>query len=202
MIGYGRRPKAGATTTVTLANQLISVGRSTPYNSTDFLTSDGAVSNGMTSTTNNSQLVSGDSGGGDFIYNSSLGEWQLAGINEAIGPAPLGRYNGQWYLGATMPPTFRPGSTNVQDNVDFSAMVQIDAYGSQIDAIVDAPEPPVWAMLSLRVGDGHGRPAWRVPPAPASCARADRSLTSPTDRRSSPASACSAGAFLRALLFP
>ena len=146
MIGYGGGNKSWGYNQVTLANQLITVDGYS-YNSTDFITTVGTVSNGSTTQTNNSQLVSGDSGGGDFIYNSTLGEWQLAGINEAIGTgASIGKYEGHWYIAddaADLP----SGSTDVQNNVDFSAMVQIDEYASQIDAIVDAPEPPVWALL-------------------------------------------------------
>ena len=130
---------------VTLANQQISVtGYS--YSSTDFITANGTVSNGSTTNTNDSQLVSGDSGGGDFIYNSSLGEWQLAGINEATGTGSIGEYHGKWYL-ASDASGLPSGSTHVQNNVDFSAMVQTSTYQSQIDAIVDAPEPPAWSLL-------------------------------------------------------
>jgi hypothetical protein len=132
--------------TVTLANEQIMVD-GYPYNSDDFITSDTgeSVSNGLASHTNNSQLVSGDSGGGDFIYNSSLGEWQLGGINEAIGSGTIGKYHGTWYL-ANDASDFPTGSTSIQ-NIDFSAMVQMSSYYSQIDAIVDAPEPRTWTLL-------------------------------------------------------
>jgi hypothetical protein len=147
MIGYGGGSgKTWGHDTVTLANQYISVDGFS-YLSNDFITSNASVSNGTATATNNSQLVSGDSGGGDFIYNTALGEWQLAGINEAIGSGSIGTYRHTWYLAdddADLP----AGSKNVQD-IDFSAMVQVDTYESQISAIVDAPEPPAWCLLSL-----------------------------------------------------
>lgn len=150
MIGFGgSNGETWGYDTVALNNQSISVD-GYPYVTNDFIVSDGSLSNGTTSITNNSQLVSGDSGGGDFIYNSALGEWQLAGINEATGSGTIGEYEGKWYL-LNSASDFPAGSSNIQDT-DFSAMVQLDTYGSQIDAIVASPEPPVWALLLLALG--------------------------------------------------
>jgi len=81
------------------------------YNSRDFETVYGAVS---ASGTNDAALVGGDSGGGDFIYDSAAGEWTLAGINEAI------------------------------DGNNDSYMVQLSHYASKIDGITGVqavPEP-------------------------------------------------------------
>ena len=150
MIGYGGGSgKTWGYDQVTLANEQISVSGYS-YSSADFITSDAAISNGSATHTNNSQLVSGDSGGGDFIYNTSLGEWQLTGINEAIGSGDIGKYNGQWYLADTAA-DLPPGSTNVQA-LDFSAMVQTATYNSQISSIEATPEPPVWALLLSGLG--------------------------------------------------
>jgi hypothetical protein len=129
--------------TVDLDNQGIQVkAGSKTYVSADFITVDNTVSKGRGNTsTNDSQLVSGDSGGGDFIYNSSLGKWQLAGINEATGSAVLEYYQNQWQLVDTAD----AGATNVQD-ISLSAMVQISSYESQINEDMEAPEPPVWLL--------------------------------------------------------
>ncbi len=66
-------------------------------------------------------LVSGDSGGGDFIYNSSTGNWELAGINEAV------------------------------DDSHNSYLVQLSAYSSQINAITATPEPTSLVFLGFGV---------------------------------------------------
>ena len=92
------------------------------YNSNDFIAFfgtyySGAVGNSL-STTNNSSLVGGDSGGGDFIYNPSTQMWELAGINEVIGS----------------------GTVNNQ-KVSISGFVQLSSYATQIDAIVNASIP-------------------------------------------------------------
>jgi hypothetical protein len=88
------------------------------FSSNDFvtLTQDG--------TTNNYQVVTGDSGGPDFIYNSTTKAWELAGLNEAMlsnnGSAPFA-----------------------------SAMLQLDTYLPQINAIMSpqpSPAMPDWAI--------------------------------------------------------
>ena len=92
------------------------------YVSNDFLTLTGAITydnprgNGSETITNNAQVVTGDSGGGDFIYNASTGQWNLAGINEITGTDNSGQA--------------------------LSGFVQLDTYASQINAIVDAPIAP------------------------------------------------------------
>ena len=71
--------------------------------------------------TNYAQLVSGDSGGGDFIYNAVTRQWELAGINEAI------------------------------DGSDNSYMVQLSTYASQIDGLetTAVPEPRQGGLIVL-----------------------------------------------------
>lgn len=54
-------------------------------------------------------LISGDSGGGDFYYDTSTNQWVLAGINEAI------------------------------DDSGDSYMVELSDYASQINAVVPEP---------------------------------------------------------------
>lgn len=129
----------------------------TTYYSTDLVTVNGTVSNGSTTSTNNSQIVNDDSGGASFVYNSYLGIWQLAGINEAIGSDTLEDDNGVWKLVDTAD----AGATNVQD-VSFSAMVNVSSYSSSIsqdDGIAEVvPEPPAWmlALAGLAVFGGIG----------------------------------------------
>lgn len=85
LIGYGGGGgETWGLNTVTAVNFTLSVlGRST----IDFCTSDGTTTIGSQSVTNNATVVTGDSGGGDFIFNASSGKWELAGINEAMGGA-------------------------------------------------------------------------------------------------------------------
>ncbi|HEY0257226.1 MAG TPA: hypothetical protein VGC39_07280 [Candidatus Methylacidiphilales bacterium] len=82
LLGYGGgRGETWGLNTVNGINFPFSVQA---YLSTDFYTIDGTTTIGTQSVTNNAQVVTGDSGGGDFIYNASAGTWELAGINEAI----------------------------------------------------------------------------------------------------------------------
>jgi len=70
-----------------------------------------------------SKLVTGDSGGADFIYNNSTQKWELAGINELTGSG-----NGYYY----------------------SYMVDVNYYADEINAEIGAetvPEPSAWALM-------------------------------------------------------
>ena len=110
MIGYGGGALSWGLDTVTNADMSVTV-TGYPYDSIDFETAYGSTTVGSNSATNNTTLISGDSGGGDFIYNSSTGRWMLAGINEAI------------------------------DQYSNSYMVQVRAYASQIKGVASVPEP-------------------------------------------------------------
>jgi len=101
--------------------------------SNDFFTDDGEVQRGSSTITNESSVVSGDSGGGDFIYNTTTRRWELAGINEVTGS-----YDG--YNPVT--------DQNYDGNGNFSGMVQLDnnaavmsTYASQINAYVSSTAP-------------------------------------------------------------
>jgi len=122
IIGYGGgEGESWGLNTVTQINELITP-EDYSYVSNDFLTLTGAITydnprgNGSETITNNAQVVTGDSGGGDFIYNASTGQWNLAGINEITGTDTSGQA--------------------------LSGFVQLDTYASQINAIVDAPIAP------------------------------------------------------------
>ena len=69
-------------------------------------------------------LVSGDSGGGDFAFNSATQQWELVGINEAI---------------------------DTSKNPPDSYFVELSAYASQINAITAQPVPALpwwgWGVL-------------------------------------------------------
>ena len=90
MLGYGGN--GGRSTAETWGYNLVTeadvypttLGPDYPFTSTDFETDYGSQPPGVGTFTNNYELVLGDSGGGDFIYNSVTGEWELAGVNEAI----------------------------------------------------------------------------------------------------------------------
>jgi hypothetical protein len=128
MLGFGGgHGETWGVDTVTQINELVDLHPSFPYVSNDFFTVDGQFFDGPASIINNYQLVSGDSGGGDFIFNAATQTWELAGINEVTGS---GTFNGQ--------------------NVNISGMVQLNTYASQIQAVVTpAPEPATWALLGL-----------------------------------------------------
>ncbi|MDD5262026.1 MAG: trypsin-like serine protease [Methylacidiphilales bacterium] len=124
MIGYGGgQGETWGLNTVTDVNLPIevTVGSST-YSSTDFATEYGTITAGLASVTNDYVLVTGDSGGGDFIYNSASSSWMLSGINEAV------------------------------DTNQNSYMVQLNAYASQIDSITGVPEPSSLGLLGLGLG--------------------------------------------------
>jgi Trypsin len=122
MIGYGGgQGETWGLNTVTSINQSVQINaNSTTYTTTDFETAYGTTTHGLSSVTNSAQLVNGDSGGGDFIYNSSAGIWTLAGINEAV---DLGTHD--------------------------SYMVQLSTYATQINSVTSVPEPSAYALLSV-----------------------------------------------------
>jgi hypothetical protein len=113
MIGFGGgHGETWGYNTIGTTGLLVSVD-GYPYVSTDLSTTYGS--------SNLAQLTGGDSGGGDFTFNTTSSQWQLAGINEAI-----------------------DGSGN-------SYFVQLSAYSSQINAIVAVPEPYAWTLLVLGI---------------------------------------------------
>jgi hypothetical protein len=120
MIGYGGGSLSWGVDTVT-ANYVGVTVVGYSYLSTDFKSAYGTTTIGTNSVTNDAYLIGGDSGGGDFIYNSSTGKWDLAGINEAVDPS---------------------------DNDSY--MVQVSAYASQIDSDLAAvPEPNALLLILL-----------------------------------------------------
>ena len=137
MLGWGHangdRSATWGYNTVTLANEVIPLtNNGVSYSTTDFLTQT------QGSSSNIYQVVEGDSGGADFIFNSTSKVWELAGVNEAMvsnnGVAPF-----------------------------YSAMVQLDIYQAQIAAITapvtDTPAMPPWAIGLLA-----GTLAWVAAP--------------------------------------
>lgn len=141
IIGYGdggsRTNETWGLNTVTTADELVEVES---FGSADFVTAYGTTTEGLNSATNNYFLVVGDSGGGDFIYNSSHGSWQLVGMNEAVGTAGDGN-----------------------NDTNYSYFVDLSAYASQINAIVSSqgvPAMPAWGrvvvpLLILLVAAGY-----------------------------------------------
>jgi hypothetical protein len=122
---------------VTETNQSVTP-KGTGYVSNDFETDNGTVTytttgGTQTSITNTSAIVVGDSGGGVFAFNNITGKWELTGINEAI------------------------GTGNIGSDGTFSAMVQLNTYAPQINAIIsrptsDTPTLPgaaLWALAGL-----------------------------------------------------
>jgi hypothetical protein len=136
MIGYGSGSETWGLNTVTLNDVTVQVDGYS-YMTTDFQTAYGDPPSGFTNLDNDAVLIGGDSGGGDFIYNTDLSEWQLAGINEAV-----------------------------DTSTDDSYMVQLSTYAPQIKAIIAVPEPDTWwlapmgAVLFLAWRGRGGRSTW------------------------------------------
>jgi len=81
MIGYGGGQETWGLNTVTNIHYKLQISS---YTSNDFVTNfDSSTLNGA-NFSNFAVLIPGDSGGGDFIYNPSTGNWMLSGINEAV----------------------------------------------------------------------------------------------------------------------
>lgn len=124
MIGFGGgQGKSWGANTVTLANQLINVNGAitsafgTVYGSKTY----NGPGNQSRTINNPATLVGGDSGGGGFIYNATASRWELAGIHSAV------------------------GTLNTGENYSF--MVQLDVYRSQILSITAVPEPGLTAAM-------------------------------------------------------
>ncbi|MGB8352920.1 MAG: trypsin-like serine protease [Chthoniobacteraceae bacterium] len=119
MIGYGgNQGETWGMNTVTSGSVSVTIA-GYPYTTTDFETAFGTTTRGSNSATNNAAFVLGDSGGGDFVYDSSTGTWELTGINEAIDTGTNGY------------------------------MVELGVYASQIDNITAVPEPSSFALLGI-----------------------------------------------------
>jgi hypothetical protein len=119
MIGYGDGGQVTNETWglnfVTQNNEIVPVLN---FNTVDFET---AYGSNIYGSPNNYHLVLGDSGGGDFIYNSSSLQWQLVGLNEAL-----------------------DGSNN-------SYLVELSIYAAQINTVTAQPVPamPRWGLIAL-----------------------------------------------------
>lgn len=110
MIGYGGGVgETWGLNTVTANDILVQVNNY--FTTMDFETAFGTTTAGTRSATNYYTLVVGDSGGGDFINNSTSSRWELAGLNEAI------------------------------DTDKDSYLIELSYYASQINTITSTPAP-------------------------------------------------------------
>lgn len=113
MIGFGGgQGRSWGANLVTGKNYNAAVGS---WISTTFYTRFGEIDYGTYSINNHAMLESGDSGGAAFIYNSSAAQWELAGINEAVGIDDQGN--------------------------SYSFLTQLNVYAAQINAITATPVP-------------------------------------------------------------
>jgi hypothetical protein len=108
--------------------------------SNDFITLDG--------TTAEYQIVGGDSGGGDFIYNSTLQRWELAGLNEGNSP---GVFSAFVQLNDS---TFSTVDSNTPSEGETTTYTGTTVYATQIEEIItpvasDSPAMPIWALVAL-----------------------------------------------------
>jgi hypothetical protein len=123
MLGNGGGESWGLNT-ITAVNLTEQIGGFT-FKTLDFETDLGTTTLGSESATNDATFVVGDSGGGDFIYDSVTGSWQLAGLNERL------------------------------DSNNDANMIELSAYCSQIDALTGVPEPggylPAGLVLTVSI---------------------------------------------------
>jgi hypothetical protein len=123
MIGYGGgQGETWGLNTVTGTNLDVLVNG---YVTTDFVAAFGTTTVGhganTASVTNNFRFITGDSGGGAFIYDTSAAKWKLAGLNEAV---------------------------DAQNN---GYLVQLSDYASAINDITSVPESSTGAVLAAGV---------------------------------------------------
>jgi hypothetical protein len=115
---------------VTEINETVSHPSSLPYISNDFFTDNGAIPPppSKAGIMNNATVVGGDSGGGDFSFNTSTQKWNLIGINEVTG-------------------------SYSNSAVTFSGMIQLSSYAVRINEIIypstDTPTMPFFGLLVL-----------------------------------------------------
>jgi hypothetical protein len=107
--------------------------------SNDFVTLDGSTAE--------YQLVGGDSGGADFIYNSTLQRWELAGLNEGN---QAGVFSAFVQLNDS---TFSTVDSNTPSTGETTTYTGTTVYATQIEQIIapvsDTPAMPVWALIAL-----------------------------------------------------
>jgi hypothetical protein len=118
MIGYGGGIKAWGQDRVTAINDSETVnGRTSLYFNSLYGTFG-----------NTAEAITGDSGGASFVYNSSTGKWELAGILGAIATG-----------------------TNAYETLS----IQTSTYSSTINQIMGLnyiPEPSVWVLMATGFG--------------------------------------------------
>jgi hypothetical protein len=109
--------------------------------SNDFITLDGSTAE--------YQIVGGDSGGADFIYNSTLERWELAGLNEGNSP---GVFSAFVQLNNS---TFSTVDSNTPSTGETTTYTGTTVYATQIaeatKPIESMPTLPAWAMAALGI---------------------------------------------------
>ena len=118
MIGYGGGQ--GETWGTNWITGLKMVGVTGPYSTPFGPVSSFATYDYETLGVNGAKLVGGDSGGADFIYNSTASQWELAGINEAVNNSTADSY-----------------------------LVDLGNYASAIENITAVPEPTTWILFGV-----------------------------------------------------
>ena len=114
-----------------------------PYWTNDFSTLNGSSAE--------YQLVGGDSGGAAFIYNSSTGKWELAGLNEG----EFSSNGGGSVFVQINNSTFSTEYPNTPSSGDTTTYTGTTTYETQIGAIIqppqtsDTPAMPPWALIVL-----------------------------------------------------
>lgn len=124
MLGFGGgQGETWGENTVTTTNLLVQItSYGTTFNTIDFKTAFGTTTAGRSRVTNTAQFIAGDSGGGDFNYDTSSGRWKLVGINEA---------------------------TDANNN---AYMVDLSHYAAQINkAVPVVPDPRILTLFGITV---------------------------------------------------
>ena len=142
MIGYGDgQNKTNETWGYDKVNYLTSVFvnlEGLPYWTNDFATENGSA--------DEYQLVGGDSGGAEFIFNSSTSTWELAGLNE-------GTFTGGSVFVELSNATFSSAYGNTPATGDTTTYTGTTVYETQIEQamtpVSDTPAMPLWALVTL-----------------------------------------------------
>ena len=127
--GNGDRQETWGYDTVNAINYYPLTPMGSSYASNAFLT---YTKSGNKNPENLYEVVTGDSGGAGFIYNTNTSSWELAGINDVDGTI-----------------TYSDNTTG-----GFSGLVQLDTYATTIRNIVaqplptDTPTMPQWALIA------------------------------------------------------
>jgi hypothetical protein len=147
LIGYG---DGGNLTHETWGNDLLDSYADVVVNLLGFWTNDSEI---LTGDRAEYEIVSGDSGGGAFIYNTTASRWELAGLSEAA----LDNSANSMQVGSAFVQLNDSSFSNTYSNYpnagETTTYSGTTTYASQIAQILapasDTPAMPMWALVAL-----------------------------------------------------